>query len=315
VDADELKVFLDRASEAYYTGEPIMSDEEFDYLADLINYENVGYTPEKKHTHKFRMYSLQKYYDVTKAPIYSNAVITPKLDGAAISLLYFNGLLVRATTRGDGVVGENISEHVKHIPGVLDRISVGSGFLQVNGEVVAPIEIENSRNYVSGALHLKDPTEVKTRDLMFIAYGVYPFITDTFVKDLGTLEKNGFYVVDNPIWKNKFPMDGHVYRENNNDKFEDMGHTAKHPRGAFALKDASDVVTLPTTLTDVIWQVGAGGKVTPVAIFDEIEIDGAKINRATLHNAGFVESLDLCIGDTLLVTRRGGIIPYVTGKL
>ena len=315
MDVDEITVFLDKACESYYEGNPIISDAEFDYLSDLIGYNKVGYTPSKKQEHKFRMYSLQKYYDESKAPNYIDPVVTPKLDGAAISLLYYNGLLVQATTRGDGIVGENIAQHIKHVPGCIQKTQLGPGFIQVNGEVVAPIEIENARNYASGALHLKDPKEVATRTLLFIAYGAYPYKNDTFLADLSTLEKNGFYVIDNPTWRNKFPTDGQVIRENNNDLFESLGYTAKHPRGAFALKDASDVVTLPTTLTDVIWQVGAGGKVTPVAIFDEIEIDGARISKATLHNAGFIEDLELCIGDTLLVTRRGGIIPYITGKL
>ena len=83
----------------------------------------------------------------------------------------------------------------------------------------------------------------------------------------------------------------------------------------YALKLKSDVVVVPSTLREVVWQVGKGGKVTPVAIFDEVEIEDAKITRATLHNAGFVKDLDLHIGDDLLITRSGGVIPKILGKL
>ena len=318
MDEAELIIFLEKASEAYYTGNPIISDEEFDYLADLVNYNKVGYSSAavvEKGQHKFKMFSLQKFYNKKDAPSFVDEVVTVKLDGAAISLLYYNGLLVQATTRGDGVEGEKIGHKVHYIPGCLDKAELGPGFIQLNGEVVAPKTVENARNYASGALHLKNAEEIKTRDLKFIVHGTYPYRHDTYEQDLANLEKLGFFVVDNPVWKDIYPTDGMVVRENNNDKYEAYGYTAKHPKGAYALKDASEVATIPTTLKDVVWQVGAGGKVTPVAIFDEVEIEGAKISRATLHNAGYIEELDLHLGDTLLITRRGGIIPYVAGKL
>jgi len=310
----KIEEYLDRASKAYYNGTPFISDEEFDYLADKAGYNKVGYKSTKnKQKHLYRMYSLQKFYVGDKLPEYKDAVSTDKLDGAAISLIYVDGILVQATTRGDGFEGESIIEHVKYIPSIPTQTKLVE-IKQITGEVVAPKEIDNSRNYVSGALHLKDPKEVANRDLHFIAYGIFPAPFLSYSFNMSRLVANGFDTVLDEEWSHKYKTDGIVVRERSEDIYQGWGFTSKHPKGAYALKKASDVVTLPTKLLDVRWQMGPSGKVTPVAIFESIVIDGATISKATLHNAGFIEDLDLHIGDTLLITRRGGIIPYVTGK-
>lgn len=312
-----MKAYLDWAAEKYYEGEPIMSDEHWDYLADVHNYNKVGAKPGigKTIKHLNPLWSLQKFYEDDKLPELLNLVKTPKLDGSAISLTYVHGELSTAATRGDGKEGEDVTENFKAwpiIPNEINRLEV----IQIVGEIVAPKELANSRNYAAGAARLKDPLEFLTRDIDFICYAVYlpdELKNEKYEQDLEQLKIWGFQTVKNGTLCRAFPTDGVVYRVNSNADFVSLGYTAKHPRGAFALKDTRDVIAVHTELLDVVWQVGKSGKVTPVAIFEEIDIDGAKINRATLNNAGFIENLDLNIGDIIIVTRAGGIIPKVLG--
>jgi len=318
-DANQL---LDRAWLAYSQGEPFMTDAEFDTLAEIYNYESFTEgTILKKATHKFQMYSLQKVFDEDPAPnsISGKTIETLKLDGAAISLYYSNGNLVKGITRGDGIEGEDITEKVYSIPTIPNIVPQLSAY-QIDGEIVCSKEIENSRNFASGALHTKSINEFKTekaKKLHFLAYRVSPFLTDDYEEDMMCLFNYGFDTVLHipglePYW---FPTDGKVIRINDNATYAKLGFTAKHPRGAYARKLSSDVEIKETELLEVKWQVGKSGKVTPVAIFSEIVIDDAKINRATLHNVGFIEDMGLEIGDIILVTRSGGIIPKVLGKL
>ena len=312
--------FLTKCQEAYYKGEPLITDAEFDYLADKYNYYEVGATPiNKKVKHLYPMYSLQKYYEEDNdfPPLGNTAITTPKLDGAAIALVYSDGNLISAATRGDGIHGEDILDKVYLIPTIPKTIGFKNlNLIQITGELVASTYILNSRNYASGSLHLKDINEFKDRaeDLIFFAYGIYPYIHDTYSDDCNELSFYGFKTV---LFTNtnSYPKDGKVVRISNNALFESLGYTAKHPRGAYALKKRSDVAVVDTLLKEVIWQVGKGGKVTPVAIFDEVVIEDAKISRATLHNPGFIEDMDLHIGDRILITRSGGIIPKVVGKI
>jgi len=313
---EKLNNFLDKAAEAYYKGTPFISDEEFDSLCSFTGYKKVGYVPNVKQRHKYKMYSLDKKYQGEDDTNFSTLYVrTPKLDGAALSLLYYDGMLVQATTRGDGEYGEAILEHVRYVDGIPDKEFIADGYLQITGEMVLPKSVENARNVVSGALHLKDPKDVRGKGLRFIAYGVETSRYSTYTEDMQWLKKIGFDTVCDEEWGINYKTDGEVVRINSNRAYEDLGHTSKHPRGACAIKDPKDVATLPTALLDVTWQVGPSGKVTPVAHFEPITIEGAIITKASLHNAGYVEELELEIGDTLLVTRRGGIIPYITGKL
>ena len=126
------------------------------------------------------------------------------------------------------------------------------------------------------------------------------------------VEALGFKQVTEGEWE-EFPNDGRVLRVNSNKVFEDMGSTSHHPRGAYALKTRDAGVT--TTLLDVIWQTGKSGKVTPVVILEEVEIDDAKISRATLNNMSYIDSLDLEIGCQVEVIRAGKIIPCVVGRV
>ena len=313
---------LERASEAYYKGRPILSDAQYDRLEDLVRYDTVGYKNIQgvKGKHAFPLYSLNKYYPGEgKNPLsdYTGAKVdSPKLDGAAISLLYSRGILVAALTRGDGAEGEDIFDKassgvIKGIPAFIEQDDDLPLLMQITGEVVAKASIPNSRNYVSGALGLKSLEEFATRELRFIAYDCYPsaFQYTTTLCNIKTL---GFDVVTDSDWS-EYPQDGRVVRVNATRDFDNMGYTSKFPRGAYALKVRKE--GKETTLREVIWQTGKSGKVTPVAIFDPVDLGGASVTRATLNNPAYIKALDLAIGDTIEVARAGEIIPQVIRKV
>lgn len=313
----EMKEFLDKAAKAYYDGCPIISDEQFDYIADRCHYNRVGSQPEGKvKPHAFRMYSLQKHYDDQgQPPLHdypdSEKVRSPKLDGAAISLLYVDGKLSLAMTRGDGIEGTDITDKMLATNLVPHTIRMG-GVYQVVGEIAAPKEIENARNYAAGALNLKDVNEFKTRAVSFFAYGIQPYVTETFEDDMKFLRKIGFETVFTRNIELIYPTDGIVIRLNSNGKFVKEGFTSKHPKGAYALKVRGEAVE--TELLSVEWQVGKSGKVTPVAILKPVMIGDAEVSRATLNNQAFIEALDLTIGCTVGVIRSGEIIPTIVYK-
>ena len=202
---ENIKESLRRAAIAYYNGEPIMSDAEFDRLAELVNYEDVGASSnDNRYPHAFQMFSLQKVFDNEihiKDPFnsYKDAVVvSPKLDGAAVSLLYVGGKLHRALTRGDGKKGLDITRQMETM--VPSSITTKIEYFQVTGEVVAPKIIKNARNYAAGALNLKDIEEFKQRDLHFIAYGITPPQKPNWSCDLQELNKYGFDTVMDSDW-------------------------------------------------------------------------------------------------------------------
>lgn len=311
--------YLKKAAHEYYNGTPFLTDPEFDYLAKVNNFNQLGSAPLREGTvpHPNRLYSLDKFYENDKLPFKSSAAVrTPKLDGSAISLVYLNGIFYSAATRGDGFIGEDVTENFKAWDAIPKTIDKDEGIVQIVGEICAPSSVENSRNYASGATRLKSPEEFVTRDIYFITYALLHSgeLLEWYEMDLALLREWGFSTVDEEtIWQ-VFPTDGVVYRLRNNQSYIDAGFTSKHPKGAFALKDSDQFEVKETELLDVVWQVGKSGKVTPVAIFETIVLEDASINRATLNNAGFIEDMDLYLGDTILVTRAGGIIPKVLGK-
>jgi NAD-dependent DNA ligase len=314
---NKIHQYLDTCAKKYYTGEPSIPDEVFDRLADVSDYKKVG---AKQHEHLckhyFPMYSLQKYYkgegkinplDGEKDVSYSH-----KLDGAAISIFYLDGKLTRVLTRGDGKEGTDITDKFigsRLIPQELHH----TGLVQIDGEIAAPLHIPNARNYAAGALSLKDLNEFKTRAIEFFAYSVRPFQYTTYEEDMDLLQRLGFNTVKQLDLDKIYPTDGVVFRVNNNEKFQELGYTSKHPRGAYALKERPEGAE--TTILDVVWQVGKSGKVTPVAILEPIILGDATISRATLNNPGFIESLDIQIGDTVHIIRSGEIIPCITHKV
>lgn len=318
---NKITQFLDSAAAAYYAGRPFITDEQFDRLAESHGYNSVGASESGKTARHFhQMYSLQKFYEDEgqTRPLegISDVVASAKLDGAAVSLLYIDGVLAQALTRGDGVEGQIITDKIlatNLVPHKFSDTQNLPAVLQVTGEIVAPINIENARNYAAGALNLKSVSEFRERALSFFAYGVYPAITKTFRGDMSALQALGFGTITEDNLDKIFPCDGVVFRANSNQVFQDLGYTSKHPRGAYAKKQRAAHVE--TTLLDVEWQVGKSGKVTPVAILEPVYIGDALVSRATLNNPGFIEMLDLQIGDRVAVARAGEIIPCILHKV
>lgn len=307
--------FLDKASNYYYRGVPIISDEVFDRLADSCDYKKVGAPVGDSVAHLYPMYSLQKHYeDQGDNPLknHKNLCVTYKLDGAAVSVLYVNGFLSRVLTRGDGREGKDVTAKflatnlIPHQIPVLEPI-------QIVGEVAAPSHVENARNYAAGALNLNSVEEFKTRAVSFFAYGVYPYQEATYDRDMKTLTYWGFTTVQSSGLEQVFPTDGVVFRVNDNKTFDELGYTSRHPRGAYAFKTRGECVE--TTLIGVEWQVGKSGKVTPVGILEPVMIGDAQVSRATLNNPGFIQALGLQIGDTVAIRRAGEIIPEIVHKV
>jgi len=313
---ENIKALLQQASEDYYNGKPTMSDEQFDKLAQYAQYDEVGfYSRDNRIPHAFQMYSLQKIFsnELDKQPFgkyKGETVVSPKLDGAAVSLLYVEGQLHKALTRGDGKRGLDITDNVKSlVPNSLGEFK--GHLIQITGEVVAPKTIKNARNYAAGALNLKDVEEFNSRDLRFIAYGVQDSWNECWSIDMSYLESFGFDTVLSNDWT-AYPDDGLVFRIDNYKDFDALGYTSKHPRGAYALKQRNEGVI--TKLVNVVWNVGKSGVVAPVAILEPIEIDGAVVSRATLHNMRYINDLNLEIGCLVEVIRSGEIIPRILSR-
>lgn len=301
-----MQQFLDHVSVAYYKGTPIISDAEFDTLAAHYNYLAVGHSVSGAIKHYEQMFSLQKVFDIEDAPFSLNGSISsPKLDGAAVSLLYVDGQLTLGLTRGDGIAGQAITDKLATV--VPSTISF-KGIVQITGEVVAPKDIPNSRNYASGALNLKSLDEFKQREVTFVAYGAGLQKKGSYTDDMIALNIAGFADVLNSD-VSMFPQDGIVYRVDDNKAYNELGTTSRHPRGAFALKEQKEGVE--TTLLDVVWQVGKSGVVSPVAILEPVLIGDAMVAKATLHNIEYIRGLELEIGCTVEVIRSGEIIPRI----
>lgn len=315
---------IQHASKAYYEGQPIMSDEEFDELEhryntmELDGEPQVGYTgkPGERAEHTHRMYSLQKHFagdPLEPLASYSDKIITPKLDGASVALTYEEGVLVCAITRGDGLTGIDVTDKfTSTINFMMPKTIDMDTDIQITGEVVASKSVSNARNYAAGSLNLKSVQEFSSRGLSFIVHGVTPSLSETYLTDMDILRGMRFTVITQNTY-DFFPQDGKVIRLNSNAEFNRLGHTSHHPRGAYALKVKRKPVH--TTLLDVKWQVGKSGLVSPVAILDPITIDDAVISKATLHNMAYINELGLEIGCRVAVVRSGDIIPRIVGRV
>ena len=305
-----MREFLEKASVAYYSGYPLISDAEFDALSAKYGYDAVGHSVTDGIPHLHKMYSLQKFFNLAEAPFnLMDYVVSPKLDGAAVSLTYINGHLALGLTRGDGNLGRDITDKLE----TLVPLSIPlKGEVQITGEVVCPSTVTNARNVAAGSLNLKDLEEFKTRPLTFVAYDIQGVEYELYTEALSLLAQEGFNTVDTFDYDN-YPTDGVVYRINSRKSFIKMGYTAHHPRGAFALKEQKEGVH--TELLDVVWQVGKSGVVSPVAILDPVEVEGAIVGRATLHNIEYIRSLELEIGCTVEVIRSGEIIPRILRRV
>jgi DNA ligase (NAD+) len=314
---EELKELVAHHCHLYYdVNRPELSDTEFDQLYDkLVKVETdqgwhdadsptvrVGGTAGKvRHPHK--LYSLRKVYD--EEEIEDKFIVeTPKMDGANLTIIYKNGKPSMALTRGNGEFGEDVS-HL--LPGILGIPEYLAGDVAVNGECVTDNDVDNFRNYVSGALGLLDLEEFRSRNIRFIAHELLG-VTMNYTNKMKILSGSLFHTVFDEELCSKYPQDGLVYRIDDWKECERLGYTSKYPRFAVALKE-KESLTATTTLQDVIWVVGRTGTVNPTGIVDPVELDGATVSRVTLHNIEFIESHDLGLGDLIQIERAGGVIP------
>jgi len=280
----------------------------------------------------------------------------PKIDGFAISLIYEKGILSTAATRGDGLVGENVTRNIRTIGSIPLRLVfqgntrkniqdlINSGRFEIRGEVYmdksefnrinnkSKKRYANPRNLAAGTIRQLDPRIAANRKLKFLAYDiatdipsdshpiphsmVHELLSDLgFRVEAGKICKNTKEIIN--YWKkleknrgNKpFLMDGMVVLVNNTGIFKKLGVAGKSPRGIRALKFKAKQAT--TRVKNIIIQVGRTGAITPVAVLEPVNIHGAKITRATLHNEDEIKRLGVKINDTVIIKRAGDVIPAI----
>ena len=207
----ELKQYLDDCKSAYYAGNPIISDSQYDHLESICSEDLSVGTHKGRIKHWHKMYSLKKIFRGDPIPIDNVYMITPKLDGASLSIRYLNGKLHSVVTRGNGEYGEDVSHLFLELGCILDNMGVPyevpyQGAVQITGELVAPKSIENARNYAAGALNLKDSGEFWTRNLTFFAYDMQEFPMKTYLATLCYLRDMGFNTVYHLKEDHEFPI-------------------------------------------------------------------------------------------------------------
>lgn len=350
---------LNEASEAYYnTGQPIMSDAEFDNkLEELRQWENetgiiLSNSPThnvgamvldniKEVTHKTPMLSLNKCHsaeEVMKFAGNNNLVASVKLDGLSCRLIYKDGNLVRAESRGNGIVGNDITEAVKQFQNIPWHINKEGTYI-IDGEALIKLddfaeinkngEFKNSRNLAAGTLSSLDTSVVKDRKLSWYAWEVVEgYKNNSFTFSLLEAHNLGFDVVpfanlaladmsiDEAIEyfldeaKEKFlPQDGVVFKFDDIEYGKSLGNTSHHFRNGIAYKVFNDSVE--TKLIDIEWNTSKTGLINPVAIFEPVNLNGAITTRATLHNITYIKDMMLGIGDRIRVYRSNMVIPKV----
>ncbi len=276
-------------------------------------------------------------------------VVELKIDGLKVILDYENGFLVRGATRGDGKVGENITENIKTIRDIPLHIQekkplsvIGEVWIQKSSLEKINQEREkqelspyaNPRNLAAGTLRQLDTKIVAQRNLKMFAYDFDSEVLhlSTHDEELSFLQKNAFVVNSHYIrtgdifeiqkyyesWiiqrhQQEYGIDGLVIKVNNKKIAQTLGYTAKAPRFAIAYKFPAEQKT--TMVKDIILQVGRTGILTPVAVLEPVEIDGSMVSRATLHNEDEIQRLDVRIGDTVIVEKAGDIIPKIVSVL
>ncbi len=307
----------------------------------------------KKVAHKQAMLSLDNAFsyddlirfdqNVKKVCDEYSYVCELKIDGLAMSFIYEDGSFVRAVTRGDGSVGEDVTHNVVTINNLLKTVE-NSGTFEVRGEVfISTDEFErlndiqvskglkafaNPRNLAAGSIRQLDSQVSKSRKLDAFIYSLSTRLTKTHYDDLKQLEKMGFNVnsattvkssieevieyvkyYDNNRHNLPYETDGIVIKVNEYEKQDLLGHTSRAPKWAIAYKYKAEQVE--TKINDIVFQVGRTGKVTPVANLESVSVSGSVVKRATLHNENYIKEKDICIGDYVLVHKAGEIIPEV----
>ena len=321
---DKLEL-LNKATDAYNEGHPIMSDEEWDNLyfelgeqAQNIRYEVVNEL--QKVEHEYPMLSLDKTKDVDDIFDFignRDVVIMGKMDGLTCALTYLDGELVRAETRGNGVIGEDITHNAMVIPSIPKKIEYKNK-LTVFGEIICKYDdfesfsnsYKNPRNFAAGSIRLLDANECAKRKLTFIVWdAIAPSIETNSLADLLRKLKDlsfnivpflfiDYYkeeietkleVVKQACAINSLPIDGLVIKYDNIMLGQTLGHTEHHFNNALAYKFYDE--EYETTLIDIEWSMGRTGVLTPIAIFEPIDIDGSTVERASLHNLSIMDEI------------------------
>lgn len=302
----------------------------------------VGYEVKselQKVTHNHTMLSLAKTKDWNEFIVYfgsKDVIGMLKMDGLTCSLRYVNGELVSAETRGNGEIGEDILHNIKTVKTVPQNIPYKDELI-VDGEIICTYEdfepfsteYKNPRNFASGSIRLLDSNECAKRPLTFVAWNVIKGFDNenSFLRKLVLIDELGFTVVPwtssfdwdakeflvNKAKKLGYPIDGLVGRFGDIKYGESLGATSHHSNAAYAFKFGDE--TYETVLRDVEWNTTRTGIIAPVAVFDEVDLDGALTTRATLHNLSIIEQLELGIGDTITVYRSNMVIPKIDDNL
>lgn len=371
-----LKNEINRHNYLYYVEEnPVLSDFEYDELfreLQKLEAENPLFitsdsptqrlgsvsTKFEQHKHKYRLYSLdnsnnyeelEKWYERITKEIGEEVelVCELKIDGLAMALTYENGLFTLGVTRGDGIVGENITNNLKTIKAI--PLNINSSLnLDVRGEVYMPKSsfeklneenlkngekiFANPRNAASGSVRQLDSSITAKRDLSMFCYGAIFMGTantpKTHFETLDALKDLGFKVNPNirlvkgiqgvinfcKEWEEKrfeldYATDGVVIKVNSLAYQDELGFTSRAPKWATAFKFPPEEVN--TKLLDIEINVGKTGAVTPVAILEPVQLAGSTVSRASLHNFDEIKRLDIRIGDTVLIKKAAEIIPKV----
>ena len=370
-----LRERLTRAGYEYYVlDRPTMSDYDYDHqlrrLEELEAAHPEAVTPDSptqrvggqalesftQVVHKVPLESLQDVFDYDELRQFDQRVrgavpeaaydVEPKVDGLSVALEYQDGLFVRGATRGDGQVGEDVTENLRTVRSIPLRIPDAPGQLIVRGEVYMPKKVfhalneerekrgealfANPRNAAAGSLRQLDPKVAAARRLDIAVFNVQWAEGETFRTHLETLDylrDKGFkviphytsatieeavsHVADIGEHRDSFPfdIDGAVIKVNDLAQREVLGSTAKFPRWAAAYKYPPEVK--PSRVVDITIQVGRTGVLTPKAQLEPVRLAGTTVTSATLHNQDFIAEKDIRIGDTVLVRKAGEIIPEV----
>lgn len=313
MDYNSLKNMVAYHDKLYFDdAAPILTDAEYDSLyQQLVTMEDtqgwkdpdsptVRIVGKGKIKHHFKLYSLKKVYEEQEVDS-SFDIRMPKLDGANLSISYVNTALSTALTRGDGEVGESVLHIVPYIKGIPESIAENALTVFVGEVVTDNTQVENFRNYVAGALGLKDAQEAKGRNLRFIVHDVLGLALD-YLDRLAFAKANGFDTVADSNFS-QYPQDGIVFRVNSYEVEKELGYTSKYPRFAVALKQKESFSAV-TYLKNIEWAVGRSGVVTPVGIVEPVVLDSATVSRVILHNIEFIEQHSLRRGDKILIERR-----------
>ena len=307
-----------------------------------IIFETVSQLEKVEHDHP--MLSLEKTKDIEAIKNFisdKNWIAMCKMDGLTCSLHYKNGVLVGAETRGDGIIGENILHNAKVIKNIPNNISYQDELI-IDGEIICTYEnfkqfeekYKNPRNFASGSIRLLDSKECYCRNLNFIAWDMVKGRSKftSLSSKLTTLIDYGFNVVPyiallptdidkieiviNNLKKSaeskSYPIDGIVFKYNNTKEYENAGRTDHHFKGGLAYKFYDE--TYSTKLKYIDWTMGRTGILTPVAVFDPVNIDGTEVSRASLHNVSIMkETLGeyAYLNESLQITKANQIIPQI----